>query len=183
MSRYANGRIYKLQSKDHGFFYIGSTCAELYKRLGYHKKASIYYPERNVYKVINLLGWDDIEIVLIKNFECNSKEELTREEDFHIRKDIHNKLCLNTNRACLSLMERENYFVDYRKKHATKISEYQKTYRCENKDVLLEKARQKINCECGGKTTYRNKAQHEKSKKHQLYNSRCSINTEDITTT
>jgi len=49
------------------------------------------------------------------------------------------------------------------------MKEYIKVYRSRNKDVINEELNKKIECECGGRYTRRNKSTHMKSKKHTNY--------------
>lgn len=60
------------------------------------------------------------------------------------------------------------YQKEYRDLNKEEYIEYQKEYRESNKNKINERAREKFLCEiCGGKYTYINKAQHEKTQKHQ----------------
>ena len=51
-NRYSNAKVYKLISDVDDYFYIGSTCTSLSKRLHQHKstsKKSRLYSQQNVY--------------------------------------------------------------------------------------------------------------------------------------
>lgn len=76
------------------------------------------------------------------------------------------------------------YFKKYAKDNFLKISErnhewrlkskehrvsYNKEYYKNNKEVMNERASQRIKCGCGASTSYGNQARHCKSKKHQKY--------------
>ena len=52
-NRYNNTKIYKLYEVTKGYFYIGSTCSTLSKRLSEHKHVAIRQPETKVYKCFN----------------------------------------------------------------------------------------------------------------------------------
>jgi hypothetical protein len=91
---YEKGKIYKLECKD-GHFYYGSTICELRKRLYQHKESSKKHPY-HVYQHINMIGWDKVKIVLIENFPCESRKQLTEKENQYIRENRNNELCLNT---------------------------------------------------------------------------------------
>jgi hypothetical protein len=67
MNRYHNGKIYKLVNADTRI-YVGSTCLPLSKRLSCHKKA----------------GWENVRIVQIEAFRCETKQELVAREQFYI---------------------------------------------------------------------------------------------------
>jgi hypothetical protein len=55
--------------------------------------------------------------------------------------------------------EQKQYYED----HKEELLEKQKQYREDHKEEILEK----FECECGGKYTRKNKAKHERTKKHQ----------------
>lgn len=82
---YKNGKIYKIEVD--GEIYVGSTTLPyLCKRLYYHKKASSQ-SQRNGVKLYQKIrerehGWDDIEIVLLETFPCNSNDELRARERY-----------------------------------------------------------------------------------------------------
>ena len=84
MDRYANGKIYKLVNDADKDIYIGSTCELLSKRLYWHKlRAKLSAktrPDRKVYKHLNEIGWDNVQIILIESFPCANKMELMKRE-------------------------------------------------------------------------------------------------------
>ncbi len=80
MVNYGNGKIYKLVNNVDDKVYVGSTVNPLWKRKGQHKASSKEDPNRYVYQHLNIIGWENVEIVLIENFPCNSKDELHQRE-------------------------------------------------------------------------------------------------------
>ena len=62
----------------------GSTCNPLHKRKCQHKKDSKKGTERPVYRHLNAIGWDNVEIILVESFPCNSKAELEARERYWI---------------------------------------------------------------------------------------------------
>ena len=103
---YANGKIYKLVNNIDDKIYIGSTVNPLYKRKGQHKSTSILKPNIKLYQYLNEIGWDNVDIILIENFPCESKEVLHQRERYWI--DIL-KPQLNTNIPTRTLKE---YYED-----------------------------------------------------------------------
>ena len=81
---YANGKIYKLVNNIDDKIYIGSTVNPLYKRKGQHKSTSILKPNIKLYQYLNEIGWDNVDIILIENFPCESKEVLHQRERYWI---------------------------------------------------------------------------------------------------
>ena len=88
---YQNGKIYKLVSDSTDRIYIGSTCNPLYKRLGGHKTASKNL--NKCYTSKELVKFDDCKIILIEDFACERKEQLTARERYHIEQN--KDICVN----------------------------------------------------------------------------------------
>ena len=57
----------------------------------------------------------------------------------------------------------------YREENKEATKEIHKRYYDAHKDEISKKANVKHDCKCGGKYIHQNKAQHERSKKHQAY--------------
>jgi len=57
----------------------------------------------------------------------------------------------------------------YQNENKNQMVEYQKKYYIKNRETLTEKKKKKFECECGGKYTYNNKAQHFKSDRHKKF--------------
>ena len=74
---------------------------------------------------------------------------MERQEGLHQRKAIadDNVVCINKNIAGRTKQE----------------------YKADNREIILEKKKEKFNCECGGKYTRTHKAEHLKSNRHQTY--------------
>ena len=84
MVNYANGKVYRLVNNVDEKFYIGSTCNPLHKRKNRHKRDAVKSPTQPVYKHLNIIGWENVEIILIESFPCNSKAELEARERYWI---------------------------------------------------------------------------------------------------
>ena len=170
-NRYNNCKIYKLIDNINNYFYIGSTCLSLSKRLYGHKQKSKLNPNQKIYKYINTIGWDNIKIVLIKELNLNNKEQLLRAENEIIEKHLNDPLCLNSCKPFVSLEEqkenqrkyfqenkdvyhknaKENYYDNYEyyltkhKDYYHNNIDYYNNYRKINKDKIAEQKRQYIN--------------------------------------
>jgi len=84
MNRYHSSKIYKLVNSVDERIYVGSTCMRLTKRKSDHKKMASKKPNMKVYQELNIIGWDNINIILIEEFKCENKDELTKREQYHI---------------------------------------------------------------------------------------------------
>lgn len=94
MNRYLNGKIYRLVNNIDQEFYVGSCCCPLAKRKNQHKSKAKTHSSRQIYKHINKIGWDNVEIILIEEVPCENKMELLRRERYWIEtlKPTLNKL-------------------------------------------------------------------------------------------
>mgnify|MGYP003648893083 CR=1 FL=1 len=126
MVNYDNGKIYKLVNNVDDEIYVGSTCNQLYKRKGGHKSKSKKYVERQVYKHLNIIGWDNVEIILIEAFECKNKMELTKRERHWI-----DTLKSSLNK-CIPGRTKQEYNIDNKEK----ISIQKKQYQQDNKESI-----------------------------------------------
>lgn len=84
MPDYANGQIYRLVSNVDEKEYVGSTCSPLPKRFYSHKTAARRHLNQRVYAHFNTVGWENVQIILIENYPCDTKRELERRERRHI---------------------------------------------------------------------------------------------------
>jgi hypothetical protein len=85
MPDYQNGKVYKITSGDKT--YIGSTCEPtLARRLAGHVKDYKRWKEgkRRGVSSFQLIESGQYEITLVELYPCNSKDELTARERFHI---------------------------------------------------------------------------------------------------
>ncbi len=138
MTNYKLGKIYKIERKsDNALIYVGSTCEpSLCRRLDKHKGMSIV--NRKVYKsVLDNDGWNNHEILLIKLYPCNSRDELHSEESRFIR--------------CLNPIGNKNIPMRTDK-------EYKIDNKARNLKICI--------CCCGKNYTHTNKSRHIKTKHH-----------------
>jgi Uri superfamily endonuclease len=154
MINYQKGKIYKLINNiTDEILYIGSTCKTLNARLKRHKLFANNDHQSPIYIKMREIGTDNINIILVQDYPCNTKRELLQQETNHIK--LYNNL-INKTIPLLSPNEKINY-----NKKSNKIW-YEK-----NK----HKRNTKITCECGSiindYSTHKNR--HLKSKKHINY--------------
>lgn len=115
MADYQKGKIYKLISIHTDKIYIGSTIQTLVQRKQGHKRdfKNKNKSKKSTSEELFELGINDVEIVLVELFPCNTKEELFKRERYH----IENTECVNLQIPCRT----------------------RKEYRQDNKDVLYQK--------------------------------------------
>jgi len=162
MVNYANGKIYKLVNNVDDKIYVGSTCGSLRLRKSRHKAKSNACPDRPVYKHLNRVGWDNIEIILVETYECKNKAELHARERHWIdelKPELNKVLPLQTKKEWQKKYDRQRY-------HNNKETEKER-YR-----KYHERVREIIACPCGG--SYNNGLKHKverhkRTPKHQNY--------------
>jgi len=164
--RYQQGKIYKIVCNITNEVYIGSTIKLLNDRLSIHK-----YDTDNKKRCSsrNIIDRGDYEMILIKDYPCNSRWELEEEEGKYIRENE----CIN---IAIPHRTNEEWYEDnkedqsqkkktYYKKNKKEILEEKKDYYEKNKKEILEKQKQdrKINPE-----KYKQQEQNRKNKQERL---------------
>jgi len=172
MSKYSQGKIYKLTSSQTDKVYIGSTIKSLNNRFSGHKCDYKRWLKSQMDKITSydLLQYEDVKIELIKEFPCNTRKELEKEEGKLILENnsVNKYVAGRTKKESNKIYRHKNkeYYKEYVEANKEKIKEYKKKYVEANKEKIKEKGKEKFTCECGGKYIYYNKSHHFKSKKH-----------------
>jgi hypothetical protein len=80
MPNYQNAKIYKIRCSVTGEDYIDSTTLSLNQRIAYHKmeyKRSMDGINKKYSLSHKVMDADDYEVILLENYPCKSKQELT----------------------------------------------------------------------------------------------------------
>ena len=186
-NKYRNGKIYKIVDIGYNECYVGSTIEVLSKRMCHHRcnfNRNKPHP-CNSSILFEKYGLETCKIELIENYPCNSKEELTAREGYHIKQNN----CLNKTVAGRSKKQWyqdnsehvSNKAKEYREQNKEHIKEIKHIYYTNNKEYFnskhkehyqlnkektLNHNREQIICECGCSISRRNIAAHKKSPKH-----------------
>ena len=165
MSNYQNGTIYKIVCKDPEITecYVGSTTSHS-KRKSRHKsscnneKSKDYnYP---VYRYIrDNGGWDNWEFVLLEDYPCRNKKQLNIRERFWFEK-------LG---ARLNSIYPQRSMKEWKEENKEKIKERKIKYYEDNKEEILEKMKEKVECECGSVVRKDYLLKHKRTQKHQKW--------------
>jgi group I intron endonuclease len=184
---YSQAKIYKITNDYNNDIYVGSTCDTLVKRFSVHKRSLTIQKEqgRELYKLMNQIGFDRFRIELIENFPCQDKYQLrqkegeyirsigtlnmvvagrTKEERYEINKETHieyRKQYYDENKEKLNKINKEYYL-----QHKEKLTELNKTHYENNKIELNKKRGEKTTCICGCIIRSGNISTHKKSQKH-----------------
>jgi len=174
---YSKGQIYKLCCLDPTItdIYVGSTLN--FKNRKYeHKKNSTsnhkIVKNLKVYKTIRENGgFENWDMVLIKDFPCNDRKELHREENkimLELKANLNMRQASRNNKQYYedekkTLLKKQKIKYEINK---SSILKRQKQYRINNLDIVKKKQVEKIKCECGCILSRTNISTHKKSKKH-----------------
>jgi adenylate kinase family enzyme len=188
MVNYGKSKIYKIQKiGGDSEIYIGSTTKDyLSQRMDKHRSGYKYWKLGHgrfitSFKLFDLYGVENCEIVLLESVNCNSKDELRAREGFHIKDNI----CVNKNVAGRSIKDyrdnnkesiKEKYKIYY-ETNKESIKDNKKLYYETNKEnikervnkyneINKEKLKLQFTCDCGCKTSKKHKSRHFKSNKH-----------------
>ena len=147
LSKYSQGKIYKICDNTYSMTYYGSTIQPLCKRMSEHRSRYRRYKNGNyhfssVFSIFEEFGVGECKIELVELFPCNSNIELHQKEGEYIR---INK-CVNKNIAGQMVKERRR--------------EYDKEYYKSHKEYYI--------CDiCGREILNRSKYNHIQTKLHQ----------------
>tara|TARA_R110002096_G_scaffold430621_1_gene644748 strand:+ start:858 stop:1325 length:468 start_codon:yes stop_codon:yes gene_type:complete len=151
MVNYNNSMIYKLCCKDLSVtdVYVGSTT-NFTRRKTQHRHNSNSSPKykEHDYKVYKFIrangGWENWDMVLIKNVSCDNVLELHK-----IERTYYENLNATLNKQVPSRSSKEWRYV--------------------NKEIVAGKQNKMFLCKCGQLTNKHNIRRHEKSAKHIMF--------------
>lgn len=168
MTKYDNGKIYKIESDLGDLIYIGSTTKErLSSRLAQHVYVYRNKPKDGVPKkgkspnytstiLFDKYGVENCKIILIENYSCKSKDELTAREAHYIQ----TMQCVNKNSP--AKFDWDKYYD----KHKEELKARSKSWRINNLEHVKKQSGEKIECACGSKFRRAELSVHLKTKKH-----------------
>ena len=177
-----NGIIYKIESiTGEGKCYVGSTVKTLTQRLRKHKNQYNYWKEHQKnyvrsFDIFDLYGVNNCHIVLLENFECETKNELRVKEGYYIKRlDTVNKyIAGRTDKECyednkeINKIKYKIYYQnhkqenkEYYNKNKEKIKNQTKEWISKNKTIQT--------CDCGGHYQAYDRNKHMKTSKHSKW--------------
>lgn len=160
---YKNGKIYKIWSLETDKIYIGSTCDTLTNRMCKHRTEYKYWKEGKKNNVSNsvvlfdLVGIQNCKIEWVKDFPCETKKQLNKEEGIVQRqnKDLIVNKCIagrsykewkKDNNDILKIKKKEYYQdnkqelniknKEYQQQHKEQLKKYNQEYRDTHKEHL-----------------------------------------------
>ena len=161
-NKYANGKIYMLESASAGLVYYGSTYADIRKRMCQHRIGSKRFKngKTNWLTSFEVVDKPDCRVLLVEAFPCSSKQELIAREAWHIR----NNPCIN--KHIPDRTKHEYHRLHYQQTKDATLAQC-KRYYAENRQTISEKAKKPTLCpECNISMNKSSLSGHKKSKKH-----------------
>ena len=142
---YSNGLIYKIVCNDNNIkeVYYGSTTSFV-KRKNCHKTGcnninSNCYNQPKYQFIRCNGGWDNWKMVLVKDYPCNNKLELEREERKCMEEDENRLNCVLPARTD---DEKKEYHKQYHIENTDQMKQYRKQYRIDNAETIKEQQKQ-----------------------------------------
>ena len=155
------GIIYKIIDNTNEDVYYGSTIKKLEYRMSDHKLRCNYKHKCMSYTIIKN---NDYNASVVEEVEFEDIKQLRQRELFYIQ----NNKCINKVYPTISKKEQGKKYYN-NNKEKWKTEEYKlkkKQYRENNKEIISEKAKEKITCECGACFRKDHYKRHLTSKKH-----------------
>jgi len=170
---YSKGKVYciKVNTEEEYLPYIGSTTKQyLSQRMDKHRNSFKQWKNNrrifmSSFNLFQNYGIENCYIELLELFPCSCNEELRKKE-----REWFDKInCVNIKKPFISNEEIVEYHkirnIEYNKLHPERNKKYYEKY----KKQILEKNKEKYECQCGSICRIAEKSTHEKTKKHQYY--------------
>ena len=145
MSKYQNGKIYKIVSSQTDQCYVGSTIRPLKERFRKHCNIKIQI-EHNMSSQ-QIMKYKDATIMLLENYPCNNKKELETRERFYIE-------TLNCCNQVIPTRTNKEWYVNNKERKTQTSKEWNVNNR-ERKDKA-DKERRRYKDSWGGHYRYHN---------------------------
>ena len=165
LTKYTEGKIYQITRPGCLDVYIGSTILELKERLRLHGRDLKQYQngtKKSSCTSFQLISTPGYEITLIEDWPCANVSELEAREQEWIDQTPN---CLNTNKAFTGL-NREEYNAQRYQNNRDKIRGQQAHYHAGNREKILERKSERIECPCGSHVRQGEIARHKRTQKH-----------------
>jgi hypothetical protein len=179
MPDYSKTVLYKIFCNDLNIIevYVGQTT-DFRKRKNRHKSVCNNETARgynyNVYEFIrNNGGWDNWNMIEIEKYNAIDGNDAKKRERFWIEELKASLNCKIPTRLQKEYYENNKEKItirnkNYRDNHKEEKAKTDKEYREKNKEIINEKIKEKITCECGDYITKCNIQRHKKSERHIL---------------
>lgn len=147
MVNYGNGKIYRMPVGNKNYF--GFTTMPLCNRRQGHIRDFKKFPNQKVYKAMHEVGMtaDDIELIWVEDFPCETKEQARARERYWIEKsgDLNSRLPWKEGITTKQEYERDRYTQFYAN-NRDEILAKKRDFRSNNRDEYNAYMREK-HCE------------------------------------
>ena len=166
---FEQAKIYCIECNITGKKYIGSTCKTLSQRLKQHEyQYKRYLIDKYCYVTsFDILQLDDYTMYLLEKVHCDTQEELDAFEGHYIKK--FRDFAVNKRVEGKTKLEKKEEIQKYYQDNKESKKKYQQQYREDNRELVNQKQREKILCECGIQYSRSHKARHIKTTHHQEF--------------
>ena len=134
-NKYQLGKIYKLTSEHTDKIYVGSTCKKLLStRLSIHKNHYKRWKDGKCGYISSIVLFELglVQISLLEDYSCNTKDELLARERYWIEQ--HRVILVNKNIPSRTDEEYKEYIIQYNQDNKYKINEYKKANKEKKKE-------------------------------------------------
>jgi hypothetical protein len=192
MPNYNNTVIYKIKHNedyDDLNIYVGSTTNFRGRKHKHKSNCNNENSKTHNFKIYQYIrnngGWDQFVMVLIEEYSCNSNNEKEIRERYHIdilKPKLNCKIPTRTekeryeNNKDKIKKKRKEHYENNKEQMLEKAKIYRdnnkkqiKKYRDDNKQIINEKGKEEITCECGSIVRKDGIKRHEKSLKHKNF--------------
>ena len=113
MPDFSNGKIYKIVNSENDKVYIGSTTSRLCDRMSRHRYQAIRLAAQygKLYKSMRIHGVENFKIKLVKDYPCETEEQLLAKEFQIIKKYVAKGIVLYN-----TMTEKGKHSVDTKKR-------------------------------------------------------------------
>jgi hypothetical protein len=171
MPNYKNGKIYAIIDKvDEEVLYVGSTTNQVYNRMGNHRFKARDVNGRNynqpIYKKMRIVGIDNVGVIEVEKFSCNTRTELEKREQFWIDDLEPSENCKQAGVEATGYA----YHKAYAENNKESVKAAKRKYACANKEKIhaYREIYRKLlfKCSCGREIANGERSSHMKSKNH-----------------
>ena len=161
MNKYANSKIYRIESDQTDLVYYGSTTQSLAQRMSNHRSNYKRYQagKYNYVKSFDILKFDDAKIVWVEDYPCDSKEKLEARERHYIK-----------TMDCVNKCQPGRTDKEYKQDNKVIIAQKNKAYKQANKATIKQKAHdynvKRVTCGCGAEVAQKCLSRHKTRKPH-----------------
>lgn len=159
------GIIYLIKNVENDKIYVGSTTNLLCNRMAKHRYSARNDGNSKLYVAMREIGIEKFYIEKFKEIEVSNHQELRAHEALTVKE-------LNTVKDGYNTRIEQRTIQEWRNDFREKVREIGRNHYKRNSEIIREKARTRVVCECGVEVLKKHLKQHQTRKIHlKLMNS------------